>query len=112
MKNIIILGTPRIGKVFAHELLSKNQSIIYDREIKNLENAGITNAKEAFEMSIQVFNHEDLSEALKHMAIAAKNMGSSSDELKDIHVRFKQNEPFEEPKSRYINKPRYNFKRR
>lgn len=124
-RKFIIIGEPDIPSITLARLMEStkdvdliafgkigNHNLEVEREIATLERAGIKNAREAVHQAMQVFSHQDLRDTLSDMAIAANNMKVSFNELNSIHAEFKANQPIEETKSRYINKPRYNFKRR
>lgn len=61
-------------------------------------------------MSIHVA--EGLSDSLIRLGNSVNKLSISFDELNETQKAFKENEQLPEPKSKYINKPRHNFKRR
>lgn len=110
----MIIGGRNFGKTRSIELalINHDNKIFIEREVKNLENAGIENAREVLDQAMQVFSFNDLQNALSDLITASSFTRNSLDELKDIQVRFKNNQPLENKPSKYFSKPKNNFKRR
>lgn len=110
----MIIGGRDFGKTTAIELalINHDNQIFIEREIKNLENAGIKNDREVLEQAMQIFSFNDLQNALSDLITASSFTRNSFDELKDIQVRFKNNQPLQNEPSKYFSKPKNNFKRR
>lgn len=62
--------------------------------------------------AIRTYSSKDLTDSLINLRNVISKLSVSFDELNEAHRVFKSNQPLPEPKSKYINKPRHNFKRR
>jgi len=60
----------------------------------------------------ETYSHKDLTDSLVRLGNSVSKLSVSFEGLNEVHKIFKSNEPLPEPKSKYINKPRHNFKRR
>lgn len=67
---------------------------------------------ESKEVTLKTCSHKDLSDALIRLGNTVNKLRVSFDELSETQKAFNSNETLPEPKSKYINKPRHNFKRR
>lgn len=111
-RQTIIIGSPRCGKVFASSLAEENCQVVFEKEIKKLENSGIINAREVLQQAMRVFSFNDLQKALSDIIAVSGKIRNSFDELIDIQFRFKENQVLENEPSKYFSKPKNNFKRR
>lgn len=111
---VIVIGLVKLSiasfSKYEIELLRHRDKI--EIEISNLERAGIKNAREAVEQAMLIYSFEDMEKAFMNLSNAIKKMSISFDDLTESQKRLKENQPLEKTPSKYINKPRYNFKRR
>lgn len=106
MAKVIILGETHISSIALARLIEST------KDVEMIEFGTIGNLDEPMKLNQSfecVISPENL-DRLKNFGLEAHIVGESFKKLAETLNNLKK--PIEEPKSRYINKPRYNFKRR